>query len=62
MAEYLREKVEAYHFQIKQPVTSSFGVAEIHQEDIHSFNALLLRADQALYQAKSTGRNKVVAS
>jgi len=39
-------------------VTASFGVAVL-SEDLLSESALLKRADQALYQAKTQGRNQV---
>ncbi|TVP54468.1 MAG: GGDEF domain-containing protein [Halomonadaceae bacterium] len=40
-------------------VTCSFGVAQIQDGD--SIQALLQRADERLYQAKTTGRNRIVA-
>ena len=40
-------------------VTVSFGVAQI-AENHKSFEALLKDADDALYKAKESGRNKVV--
>lgn len=40
-------------------VTASFGVAAL-QENINSFEELLDHADEAMYQAKSTGRNCIV--
>lgn len=40
-------------------ITASFGVAELRQDD--SAKSFVERADQLLYQAKETGRNKVVA-
>jgi diguanylate cyclase (GGDEF)-like protein len=41
------------------PMTASLGVAILAAQD-EAFGALLNRADHALYQAKQTGRNKVV--
>lgn len=41
-------------------VTASFGVAEL--EDAEGRESLLLRVDQAMYQAKRCGRNKVVVA
>lgn len=41
------------------PVTASFGVAELLANE--QGNALLHRADQALYKAKQSGRDRVVA-
>ncbi|MDX1588373.1 MAG: GGDEF domain-containing protein, partial [Oleiphilaceae bacterium] len=40
-------------------VTCSFGVAQIRDGD--SIQALLQRADERLYKAKTTGRNRIVA-
>ncbi|TAN61961.1 MAG: GGDEF domain-containing protein, partial [Magnetospirillum sp.] len=46
----------------KEPVTftTSIGVAQLTEADL-SVEALLSRADAALYGAKNSGRNKVVA-
>lgn len=44
---------------LRNPVTASFGVAEIASGE--QGDALLRRADMALYQAKHSGRNRVVA-
>ena len=56
-AEKLREAVEA-----AQPagltITASLGVAVMDESD--DFNSLFEKADKAVYEAKETGRNKVV--
>jgi diguanylate cyclase (GGDEF)-like protein len=41
-------------------ITISLGVAEFFDDD--SIETLLRKADQALYQAKNSGRNRVVAA
>lgn len=41
------------------PITASFGIAEYRKGD--TAKTLVERADQYLYQAKETGRNKVIA-
>lgn len=64
VAERLRARVEASRLDWEgAPVsfTVSIGVAQIRPED-DSFTALLGTADQALYQAKHEGRNRVAVS
>lgn len=60
-AEEIRKKVEEMTFDDPKDlkITVSIGVAEF-QENI-SFEDLVKHADKALYKAKETGRNKVVA-
>ena len=54
------EKLEIYSGEQPVVVTCSLGVAEWQGGD--TIDTLLHRADVALYQAKTTGRNKVVAA
>lgn len=56
-AERLRICVEEVDFSIGRPVTVSVGVAEWEPSD--SLKSLLVRADQAMYEAKNSGRNRV---
>lgn len=56
IAESLREKLEAAQLSAKTKVTASFGVASAIKSDADD---LFHRADQALYEAKKQGRNKV---
>lgn len=59
LAERLRNAVAEFSFTgVPRQVTSSFGVA-LHTGD-ESGEDLVKRADNALYKAKETGRNKVV--
>lgn len=60
IAENLRMAVEAHSFGecVPAPVTVSVGVA-LHEPG-EDFGALFKRADEALYQAKRSGRNRVV--
>ena len=65
VAERLRQDVADQPFEVSgghQPlnVTISIGITSI-QDAIIPSNELLKRADQALYQAKRDGRNRVVA-
>lgn len=57
LAEKLRTLIEHYNFAKVGKITSSFGVASF-KEDI-SVSSLVSRADNALYKAKDSGRNKV---
>lgn len=57
-SEKIRKIIEAYAFTEVGTVTSSFGVAQYM--DSTSIEELLAQADQALYEAKHTGKNKVV--
>lgn len=63
-AERIRENlanivISVYEQQIR--ITVSIGVASYQKEDL-TIDALLQRADKALYQAKNQGRNQVVAA
>lgn len=61
-AERARMAIEKATFKIKElsvPVTISAGVTTLRKDNA-SMDALVEEADKALYQAKQTGRNKVV--
>jgi two-component system cell cycle response regulator len=61
VAERLRQNIEAFEFVFngtKIPVTISLGVA-IRKANENNWDLLFKRADDALYQAKKTGRNRV---
>ena len=60
LAEKLRISIE--HNQLPEigPVTCSFGVASFHAGDTP--DTLVKRADETMYQAKRTGRNRVELS
>jgi diguanylate cyclase (GGDEF)-like protein len=60
LAEKVRERIADRPFEGVGQVTTSFGVAEWRLGEDE--NSLLKRADVALYQAKESGRNKVVAA
>ncbi len=57
IAEKLRVKVENYHFDSIEKQTISCGVTEYIQGE--SRDELIKRVDEALYESKKSGRNKV---
>ncbi len=59
LAEKLRKMIQSHEFKQVGKKTCSFGVSQLRKDE--SIDALLIRSDQALYQAKSQGRNCVVA-
>ena len=64
VAEKIRAAIEAHAFVYegkRLPITTSLGVAEL-RSDIESAQTLLRMADKALYSAKTSGRNKVIAA
>lgn len=59
LAQKLRKSVENYNFKEIANMTISLGVTQYkHGDDV---NTLFKRVDEALYEAKSNGRNQVVA-
>ena len=67
VAERIRENVYALNMPHEASttadrVTVSIGVATMVPDEIGSVEGLLSLADQALYQAKESGRNRVEAS
>ncbi|WP_286240781.1 diguanylate cyclase [Neptuniibacter halophilus] len=60
LAEKLRQRVAETEFAEVGHKTISIGVSELQQGD--TLNALFKRADQALYRAKRSGKNRVVAA
>lgn len=61
VVERIREEVAAIRIEDKPDLvfTASFGVAGFADDDLW-FGQILHRADQALYEAKGAGRNRVV--
>lgn len=58
-AEILRSTIAAHNWCHNKPLTCSIGVAQMGEERI---TEMIARADEALYKAKGSGRNKVVCS
>ncbi len=64
IAESIRTSVEAHVIEYDQRdirVTVSIGLAHVDHKDPLSLDELMLQADNALYEAKQAGRNRVVA-
>ncbi len=66
VAERFRQNVEDYPFEDGEGnrlfVTVSIGVATYPSDEISSSADLIKKADDALYEAKESGRNKVIVS
>ncbi|HHD78866.1 MAG TPA: GGDEF domain-containing protein [Epsilonproteobacteria bacterium] len=60
IAENLRVCIETYDFGINKKITCSFGVTAKIKKDTKT--SLFERADKALYEAKDSGRNRVVVN
>lgn len=60
IAEKLRQKIFAHIFEPSGAVTASFGVVELKRDE--SLDGMSKRVDNALYQAKERGRNRVEAN
>ncbi len=61
LAEKLREEIANHFFRVVGEKTCSFGVSEFNLQDEDS-KEVVKRADNALYEAKKSGRNRVVVS
>ncbi len=63
VAERLRKQIEENRLELADgriiQFTASFGIAQL-SEQLSSLDQILSAADEALYQAKDSGRNKVV--
>jgi len=59
IAEHLRKRIEKYEFDEVNQLTCSFGVTLF--DDEFTIKEIIKRADDGLYEAKHSGRNRVVA-
>ncbi|MEA2099756.1 MAG: GGDEF domain-containing protein [Campylobacterota bacterium] len=57
-AEHLRVAIEKYEFDEIKSLTCSFGVV-LHEDEV-DMDETIKKADDKLYEAKNSGRNKVV--
>jgi diguanylate cyclase (GGDEF)-like protein/PAS domain S-box-containing protein len=57
LAERIREAIESYTFEDVGKVTVSLGLTEFKESDTE--DSLIRRADNAMYEAKKKGRNRV---
>lgn len=61
VAEKIRQSIEKYeNSKIPRQITASFGVTKLQKEDDE--NSVINKADEALYTAKSNGKNLVVSN
>lgn len=57
LAHLLKDKIESFDFPEARNITASFGISQFRIKDTP--DDLILKADEALYKAKSAGRNCV---
>lgn len=65
VANRIRERTEESRFSKEEPglqVTISAGIASVPDPAIEDYQGLLAAADKALYEAKDSGRNRVIRS
>ena len=65
VAEKIRKQIESADVVLPsgepgKNITASFGIASYPDDGIRKFTALLKKADERLYSAKASGRNRVV--
>ena len=60
LAQRIRAKVtEAVRLSVRRRITISVGIAAFNPSAGESFRDVLARADQALYRAKASGRDRI---
>lgn len=55
--ENIRKRISSYIFSKVGTVTCSFGLTEFNKND--TFHSVIIRADEAMYIAKTSGKNRV---
>ena len=61
-ADRIREVVGAFPFKHGKPLTASFGVASLPDDEAGTGDMLFRMADEALYAAKRAGKNQVTVA
>jgi diguanylate cyclase (GGDEF)-like protein len=61
-ADRIRQVIATFPFSHGKPVTASFGIASLPDDEVTSSEDLFRAADEALYAAKRAGKNQVVAA
>jgi len=61
-ADRIRQIIESYPFAHRMPITGSFGLATLPDDDAKTSDDLIRAADEALYVAKRAGKNQVAAT
>jgi diguanylate cyclase (GGDEF)-like protein len=61
-ADRIRQIIENYPFSHRRPITASFGIASLPDDEATTSESLIRAADEALYVAKRAGRNQVAAT
>lgn len=60
LAEGLRQKIEVSEFEKKIKITCSIGLTEVKDGD--TAQIIFDRVDKAMYEAKSSGRNRIISN
>lgn len=60
LAEDIRHLIETHDFSPVKKLTSSFGCITCNDKSLCNLTLLTKNVDEALYEAKETGRNKVI--
>ncbi len=61
-ADRIRQIIESYPFSHRRPITGSFGIASLPDDEATTSETLIRAADEALYAAKRAGKNQVAAA